>query len=103
MSYFIVIGMAVWRITVMFNEEPGPWNVFGRIRNWSTGSEELYILLTCSWCLSVWVGLLFTILYMLNARVAFLLALPFAYSLFVGVGEAVLSTTTSIHKYLEEE
>lgn len=64
-ALFILSSLAVWRITHMFLEEAGPFNIFGKIE------QKLYKmkhkdggirnLLTCFYCLSIYISLPFSI------------------------------------------
>ena len=50
--YWLLLGtLAVWRITHLFSEEDGPWDVFARLRRVAGR------ILACFYCLSLWVAL----------------------------------------------
>ena len=67
---FILIGMAVWRLSSLLANEDGPFDVFARIRNLlgvkyrneggelgeSFGTNWISKGIICTWCVSVWVG-----------------------------------------------
>ncbi len=73
----IILILATWRISHLFVEEEGFLGIGERTRRlanlWSVTSE----MFSCVWCLSVWVGILFTLVY---AQGGILLLLPFALS-----------------------
>lgn len=65
---FIILGLAVWRISSLFVNESGPLSLFQRIRELAgiqhdpDGVPYQYPdnffaeLLSCIWCTSIWVG-----------------------------------------------
>lgn len=80
---FIIIGLAVMRISFMFVREHGPFDIFLKIRDmFNVGKKHTFIadLLSCTWCLSMWVGILATITYMYYPRIVVAVSLPFALS-----------------------
>jgi len=82
--------LATWRIASLFAVEPGPWDVFGRVRQLGGvrygedglpyGTNELSRGLVCVWCNSIWIGLVLAVAHYLKPGVTFWLALPFALS-----------------------
>lgn len=55
---FLVFVLAAWRLSSLILREKGPWDMFVHLRT-ILGSTELGAgVLSCLWCLSVWVGLL---------------------------------------------
>jgi len=87
---FVVLALATWRITSLISEEEGPGKLLLRLRHmlgveydehsYPVGRNELARMVICGWCLSVWVGLAWTLFYVLAAPIAFWCALPFAFS-----------------------
>ena len=55
---FVLAALAVWRVTHLIANENGPWDVFLRLRQ-SAGQGTLAELVSCFYCLSVWIALLF--------------------------------------------
>ncbi len=63
---FILIGMAVWRLSSLLANEDGPFDVFARIRNLlgvqydknneTFGTNWISKGIICVWCNSVWVA-----------------------------------------------
>ena len=70
---FIILALACWRLSSLIVREEGPWDIFARFRYWlgvryNAQSERisetmLGQLVTCVWCTSVWVSVLFFIPY----------------------------------------
>lgn len=57
---FVLAVLAVWRITHLLSREDGPWHLLRRIRkNLEQGILER--LVSCFYCLSVWVSLPFAL------------------------------------------
>ena len=63
--HLIVLALATWRLSSLISAEEGPYNIFGRLRSkvgvYYIGervdaSGELAKLISCTWCLSVWIG-----------------------------------------------
>ena len=87
---FIVISLAVWRISSLLVEEDGPYQIFGKLRHrvgirYNAQSEkvatnELAELFTCVWCMSIWIGLAFGVLTWFLPAVAFWISVPLAFS-----------------------
>jgi hypothetical protein len=90
MVELIVIALAVWRISSLFVREDGPRDILGKFRaiigikfdeyNQPYSTNSLAELFSCVWCLSLWVGVGMTILWLFSPEVAFYLSLPFAFS-----------------------
>ena len=55
---FLLATLAVWRITHMLTKEDGPWDTFLRLRR-SLGTGTVKKLVSCFYCLSVWVAVPF--------------------------------------------
>ena len=88
MIKLISMGLATWRMSRMFYdlEEDGPFDVLHRIRMkagiWSTLEPDTMAgrAITCPYCVSWWVGLLFATLYIVSPKLAFIASLPFSLS-----------------------
>lgn len=63
----LVLGiLATYRLSSLLVSERGPFDVFGRLRDWAgvtyddhsqpQGDSELAQAFTCIWCASIWVG-----------------------------------------------
>jgi hypothetical protein len=54
--YWFLLGvLAVWRVTLLFNAEDGPWDIMVRFRRF-VGNRFWGKLLDCFSCLTVWVA-----------------------------------------------
>jgi len=90
---WIVVALAVWRISNLFVNEAGPWHMFTNVRRkfgvkhdeydtpvaWPDGS-----VFECLWCFSLWVALLLAI-------VPWWFSTPFALS----------AVAVVVHKYVK--
>ncbi len=74
--HFIILSLAVYRITVLISRDAGPWNVFTRLRIKSK-------LAKCPYCSSVWVSAFVNVAYYYSCEqspIPVLLGLIFAMS-----------------------
>jgi hypothetical protein len=57
---FLLAVLAVWRVTHLFSKEDGPWDIMSRLRR---GLKDRFLgrLLSCFYCLSIWVGVPFAL------------------------------------------
>lgn len=86
----IVAALATWRISHMLLYENGPFRALRRLRvmlgvmYYSDDSNDVasskYEITTCVWCLSVWVGAVVGVLWLLTPVWSFWVTLPFALS-----------------------
>ncbi len=77
-SRLAIFLLATWRISSLVFREAGPWNIFVHIRTVIGSTGVGASLLSCLWCVSVWVGLILTPLAFWQH--GWLVALPFALS-----------------------
>lgn len=82
---FLILGLATYRITRLFTRD----TIFESARNrfWDRfppESSKLGYLLTCEWCLSVWLASVIFISAMINT-VTVLVVAPFALSAIAGL------------------
>lgn len=92
MLKLFVLLLAVWRLSRMLSDdtEGGPKNVLHLIRHKigvrynemgePFGQNWFAEALLCIKCISVWAGLVATVFYVVAPDIAFILALPFAFS-----------------------
>ena len=77
----IIFSLATWRIAHMVVWEDGPWDIIGKTVGFFTNRWELFRkLLSCVWCLSVWVAIFITLSAIINRTITVYLMLPFALS-----------------------
>ena len=84
------LGLASWRIASLLVVEEGPFDILAKFRSFigirydelSTpyGTNVIADAFTCIWCASMWIAILFSIVYYIHAHFAIMLALPFAIS-----------------------
>ena len=55
---FLIAALATWRVAFLLAREPGPWDVFGRLRR-GAGSGLAGELLKCVKCVGLWVAVPF--------------------------------------------
>ena len=89
MTDFIILALATWRLSSLLTDEAGPFNVMERLRyllgvRYTSdmipyGKNELARGVLCGWCNSVWIGVFWTVLYVVWPPCVYL-ALPFALS-----------------------
>ena len=83
----MLLGMACWRLTSLISQEDGPFKVFRKLRelvgitHYNDGKvcevpDKFWCeLLSCPWCLSVWVAGGLTVAYIFLPQVAIYFAL----------------------------
>ena len=88
---FVVYALATWRVSSLLVDEAGPFRMFIRLRELVGITHDmddnvamipdrfLPGILSCVWCVSIWVGLFWTIMY-LFCDYSLYLALPLALS-----------------------
>lgn len=59
--WFLLGGLAGWRVTHLLQREDGPWRVSARLRQ-RAGTGFWGDLLDCFYCLSLWMSLPFALL-----------------------------------------
>jgi hypothetical protein len=84
----ILITLATWRVSSLLVFEDGPFLLLMKMRSLigvyydeysePQGNNVFARALTCVWCSSIWVALVFTVLYYFG--LAFWIAMPFALS-----------------------
>lgn len=89
---FTIFALATWRLSSMLVREKGPWNMFVRIRaragiqHEEDGTPYLFPdttlagILSCTWCLSMWVAFGWLGLWLIAPLLATKIAAVFAIS-----------------------
>lgn len=87
---YLILALATWRISSLLVNEDGPWTIFERLRHFigvrynadseKIGTNALSELFTCVWCMSPWIGLLWTIVWSLWPQPVLWIATPLALS-----------------------
>ena len=86
------MSLAIWRTANLLTDqaEPGPFDVLHRFRhligvrfdelNVAYAQNVIAEVFTCVWCLSVWLGLAWSILFWYAPSMALMISLPLALS-----------------------
>lgn len=68
LTSLIIYGLAIWRVSSLFVNEQGPYNIFHNIRNWIgvtyDGREIVKFwpqLFSCVWCMSIWMSIIWMV------------------------------------------
>lgn len=90
---FVLIALATWRIANMLSDtdQSGPWQILDRIRKRAglkynensvpyANPGSLADMLTCVYCNSIWIGILFFILWNANQTLTIIVSIPLALS-----------------------
>lgn len=121
LTYLVVLALATWRLSSLLVEEDGPFGVFRSLRAFAgagefsqhgldatrltpqevervmmrAGRPESFLagLLSCVWCISVWVGAFWVILAVFLPAFTFYAALVFALS----AAAIFLQESTRVH------
>jgi hypothetical protein len=81
-----ILGAGTYRISKLFIEDV----IFEKIREkiftkFSPETTKIGYLFTCYWCMSIWIGTLITLGYILSSTIIVLVCLPFALSAIAGL------------------
>jgi len=97
---FILIALAVWRISSLVAHEDGPYEVFEKFRHLvgveydeeskPYGRNQFAKGLTCIWCNSIWFGVIVTIAYARFPEATVLFCIPFALSTVAIIVESIV-------------
>lgn len=93
--HFVILSLAIWRISNMLVAEDGPWLVFEHLRlklgllppaapGWTRETDPPGrmpgTLLACVWCMSVWISLVYFAIFAIWPALGMVLSIPFALS-----------------------
>jgi len=94
---YLILAMATWRLSNLLVNEDGPGNMFARLRNLAGVQEHFDVqpntvagVFACIWCMSIWVGAMFGMLWQAWPNATMWLALPLALSAAVIAMDRVL-------------
>jgi hypothetical protein len=81
-----ILGAGTYRISKLFIEDV----IFEKIREkiftkFPPETSRIGYLFTCYWCMSIWIGTLVTLGYILSSTIIVLVCLPFALSAIAGL------------------
>lgn len=112
--HFVILALAVWRVSNLIANETGPFYVFQTIRSRVARAEvrsrrkngllskfHLYELLNCEYCNSVWNSIFFTAVYLIAPNVALALAFPLALSTGAIIIKKVVFVLSGIDTYFD--
>ena len=103
---FVIMALAVWRLSVYISSERGPWAIMDRFRYWigvrysdghAYGKNEIARLALCPWCAGVWVGLGVAVAYAVCPEGTVWACLPFA----LGAGSILVHVSRPIQHYIQ--
>ena len=67
----IILALATYRLSLLISKEQGPFDIFGKFRDWAgikfdaysnpVATGQLSEAIICPYCLSVWVGICATL------------------------------------------
>lgn len=90
LTELVILGLATWRLSSFLVNEQGPAGLCERFRSflgisYNKAGEKiaknwLASELTCQWCFSLYIGILFGLMYLIVPKTAFYVALPLALS-----------------------
>lgn len=114
---FIILALAAWRLSSLFADEDGPFDIFERLRTWlgvryvsdSNGDVERYVPnntptlkrnvargIICRWCNSVWFSTLLAVLYIVSRNAPWhIIIMAFALSLATSTATILVDNTMS--------
>ena len=87
---FLILGLTTWRLSSLLVQEDGPFFIFVRFRSlvgikWNELGEEYSDsvfgqVFLCVWCLSIWIGIALSLLYLFFGSWLVYLCWPLALS-----------------------
>lgn len=89
---FTILSLATWRLSSLLTREDGPFYIFRRLRelngivhdedgNAIVVPERFFaLLLSCSWCVSIWVAFFVVLFWYIMPGVLFIVSLVLALS-----------------------
>lgn len=87
---FVVLALAVWRVSSLIVYEEGPWDVLCKVRHLlgvrydalskPYGLNVVGKALCCMWCTSVWVGIAFVLVFLAFPSPSLMVSFPLGLS-----------------------
>jgi len=106
--HILILILATFRLSSLLANESGIAGVLDSFRHWLgiryNDIGERYSMnwmgdeVLCQWCNSIWIGILFTVLYTLWPTMAVYIALPFALS----TGTILIMTSKGLQVFLRK-
>jgi hypothetical protein len=102
----VVFGLATWRLASLLSSEQGPLGICSKFRTlagikFERGQDipqnKFASDLMCTWCMTLYTGIFWSMLNLINTDVAFYIALPFALST-IGI---LVMTSKTLQIYLK--
>ena len=90
LTWFVILSLATWRLTLLISSERGPYAILERIRHTlgvrqdaqgEYGETEIAKGILCFWCSSVWWGALFAGIGVIAGLLPPILSIPYALGL----------------------
>lgn len=88
--HVLVLGLAAMRLSMLLANEDGPWDMIARLRHMAGvrydeasqpyGTTMVANGILCVYCSSVWIGLFFTLAWLIWPDGAIVMAMPWAIS-----------------------
>ena len=86
--HLAILSLAAWRLSSLLTAEEGPYEIFSKFRlkigvhyigNRVDARTELAKLFSCTWCLSVWIGAIASVAYVIYEPIVWIV-MPLALS-----------------------
>lgn len=87
---FVIISLATCRVGSLLAREPGPYDILDRLRyfvgvrydelNKPHGTNVVSKMMLCMYCNTIWIGLVFTVLYLAFDKTFVYVCLPLSLS-----------------------
>lgn len=101
MIEFVVVALAVWRVSSLLVNEEGPLDIFVRLRKFvgvkydefsqPYGTNFISKLFACVWCMSIWLSAPAALVLIVFPKFAFYASLLFAISAVAIIIETIIS------------
>ncbi len=106
----LFLGASAWRVANLFVHENGPFHMFARIKKFAAKSRARWVrrfglveLVNCEYCLSIWIGIVFSVGYLLLRDAFLYVILPLAISTVVIVIKHIVFLIKSIDTRFDQQ